>query len=297
MFFISTFSYKYGVIGGDLRQKRMLEELSKSHMCCHYGVIDKVKDSSCAPSLTAVIKNAETIIFPLPMFKGENLNINSNLSISTKELLSVLGNHITSEQKVFGGCIPPDFCKMFQKKNVVYFDFMEQRTISIFNSIATAEWLIAEMILSTSENLHGKEVLILGYGTCAKTLAAKLQALQMRTCICARNQASLMEAFGFGHCVEPLSNLKKIISGYPMIVNTIPAKVLPNHILDLVSSKAWIYEIASFPYGMDLDYAKKRKLNVKLCMSLPGKYSPDSSADILTDFVLKNTESNKSCNL
>lgn len=297
MFFISTFSYRYGVIGGDLRQKRMLEELSKSHMCCHYGVIDKVKDSSCAPSLTAVIKNAETIIFPLPMFKGENLNINSNLSISTKELLSVLGNHITSEQKVFGGCIPPDFCEMFQKKNVVYFDFMEQRTISIFNSIATAEGLIAEMILSTSENLHGKAVLILGYGTCAKTLAAKLQALQMRTCICARNQASLMEAFGYGHCVEPLSNLKKIIPGYPMIVNTIPAKVLPNHILDLVSPKAWIYEIASFPYGMDLDYAKKRKLNVKLCMSLPGKYAPDSSADILTDFVLKNTESNKSCNL
>lgn len=297
MFFISRFPYKYGVIGGDLRQKLILEELSDHENCCHYGVAENPKNSFYAPNLLTLLKTSENIIFPLPMFKGENLNIATNTIFSSLELLSVLRNHITPNQKIFGGCIPPDFCEIFQKKNVVYFDFMEQRTISIFNSIATAEGLIAEMILSTSENLHGKAVLILGYGTCAKTLAAKLQALQMRTCICARNQASLMEAFGYGHCVEPLSNLKKIIPGYPMIVNTIPAKVLPNHILDLVSPKAWIYEIASFPYGMDLDYAKKRKLNVKLCMSLPGKYAPDSSADILTDFVLKNTESNKSCNL
>lgn len=289
MFFISKFPYKYGVIGGDLRQKLILEELSIFHNCCHYGVVENPKNSFHTLNLLTLLKTSENIIFPLPMFKGENLNIATNTIFSSPELLSVLRNHITPNQKIFGGCIPEDVSEMLSQRNILWFDFMKEQTISIYNSIATAEGLIGEMILSTSENLHGKDILILGYGTCAKTLAIKLQAFQMHTCICARNEAALMEAFCLGHCVEPLSKLREIIPRYSMIVNTIPAKVMTREILDNVSKEAMIYEIASFPYGIDLDYARKLKLNVNLCMSLPGKYSPVSSAHILTEFILKNT--------
>ena len=164
---------------------------------------------------------------------------------------------------------------------------MEQKEISIYNSIATAEGLIAEMIFASPENLQGCKALILGYGTCAKTIAAKLKGLHLKTCICARNEAALMEAYTFGHHTEKLADLKEIIKDYPLIINTIPYKILKKDVLEHTAKGAILFEIASYPYGIDMEAAQKLHINAKLCMSLPAKYAPVSSAEILTRFILK----------
>lgn len=278
--------YKYVVIGGDIRQKLILEELSKHYKCLQFGVIDGDTISSTAQTMELAIKNAENIILPLPMHKGNNLNIHTETSYHVKELIG----YMKKGQTVFAGCISREFRELMEHKGILYFDFMEQKEISIYNSIATAEGLIAEMILSSPENLHGNKALILGYGTCAKTLAAKLKGLHVSTCICARNEAALMEACTFGHHTENLSDLKHIIANYPLIINTIPSKILNKEILEQISKEARIFEIASYPYGIDMEAAQKLHINVKLCMSLPAKYAPVSSADILTRFILKTSQ-------
>lgn len=281
MFFI--YLYKYVIIGGDVRQKLILEELSKHYSCSHFGVIGNEAFPNAAQNMELAIRNAENIIFPLPMHKGNNLNILSETAYHVKELIS----YMKKGQTVFAGCISREFRELLEHKGISYFDFMEQREISIYNSIATAEGLIAEMILASPENLHGNKALILGYGTCAKTLAAKLKGLHVSTCICARNEAALMEACTFGHNTEKLSHLENIIKHYPTIINTIPSRVLKKEILEQADANSMFFEIASYPYGIDMEAAKKLHLNVNLCMSLPAKYAPASSADILTRFILK----------
>lgn len=275
--------YKYVIIGGDIRQKLILEELSKHYKCLHFGVIEGDSFSSAAQTMELAIKNAENIVLPLPMHKGNNLNIQSETTYHIKELIG----YMKKGQTVFAGCISREFRELMDHKGVRYFDFMEQKEISIYNSIATAEGLIAEMILSTPENLHGSKALILGYGTCAKTLAAKLKGLHVLTCICARSEAALMEAYTFGHHTEKLSNLSNIVNDYSLIINTIPSKILKKDILEQINQQTRIFEIASYPYGIDMEAAQKLNVNVKLCMSLPAKYAPVSSADILTRFILK----------
>lgn len=281
VFFI--YLYKYAIIGGDVRQKLILEELSKHFNCTHFGVVDGEALPNVAQTLELAIRNAESIILPIPMHRGNNLNIHSETAYHMKELIS----YMKKGQTVFAGCISREFRELLEHKGVQYFDFMEQTEISIYNSIATAEGLIAEMILASPENLHGNKVLILGYGTCAKTIASKLKGLHVNTCVCARKKSALMEACAMGHEIENISHLSEIISHYSIIINTIPSQILQGEILEKINAKSSIFEIASYPYGIDIEAANKYSFNVNLCMSLPAKYAPVSSANILTQFILK----------
>ena len=285
VFFI--YLYKYVVIGGDKRQSLILKELSKEYRCLSFGVPQGEENSDIAKTMELAIKNAENIILPLPMDKGSNLNIQSETAYHVKELIG----YMKTGQKVFAGCIGREFRELMEHKGVQYFDYMDQKEISIYNSIATAEGAIAEAITEYGKNLHGSKVLVLGYGKCAKTLALKLKGMAADTCICARKEADLMEAYAYGLKTEKITNLGEIIGEYALIFNTIPAKIINKKVLEKVENTAIIFELASFPYGVEMEEAKNAEVNVKICMSLPAKYSPVSSADILTKFIKAMEES------
>lgn len=279
---IFIYQYKYVVIGGDVRQNLVLNNLSSHAPCLSFGVPGSHPLSHSAQTIELAIKNGENVILPIPMHKGGNLNIQSDCAYHVKELMG----YLRKGQTVYAGCIPRECRELMEHKGVSYFDYMDEKEISIYNSIATAEGMIAEVISTYPENLHGSHSLILGYGTCAKTLARKLNALDVRVCICARNRTALMEAYSLGMETSPLSKLSDIIGNYSLIFNTIPSKVLTKEILHHVNSRAIIFDIASFPYGIDVEAAKELKIHTEICMSLPAKYAPVSSSDILTKFIL-----------
>ena len=130
---------------------------------------------------------------------------------------------------------------------------------------------------------------MLGYGNCAKTLAVKLKGISAEVCIVARSDQALMEAYASGYCIMKLEKVSEVIKEYPLIVNTIPARIITRKELECVDKEAEIYEIASFPYGVDIDIANKLGVTVRICPSLPAKYAPVSSAEILKQYILEKT--------
>jgi dipicolinate synthase subunit A len=158
---------------------------------------------------------------------------------------------------------------------------MKDEKITILNAIATAEGTIMEAIKSSDINLHGSTCLILGYGRCAKVLAVKLKALDAKVIIAARSEDALAYAEAAGYQTTSLINMKKILPSCNFIFNTIPALILDKSCLAHVDPEVTIIDIASAPGGVDYEYALKHSLNAKLCLGLPGKVSPRSSADIL----------------
>lgn len=279
---ISIYQYQYAVIGGDARQSLILKKLSATCPCLSFGVPEGSKFSEVSETLELAVKNAQNLILPIPMHKGGNLNLRSECAYHVKEVTG----YMRKGQKVYAGCIPRECRELMSHKGVTYFDYMDQKEITIYNSIATAEGMIAEAISVYPENLHGKQALILGYGVCGKTLAHKLTGLDVRVCICARNETALMEANSYGMETMPFSKLSENIGGYSLIFNTIPAKVVTKEVLHKVNKQAIIFDIASYPYGIDLDAAKALSIHTEICMSLPAKYAPVSSSDILTKFIL-----------
>lgn len=281
MWGVFIFAYQYSVVGGDIRQVLLFEELRKKASCIQFGVGTQ---GDRAVSLELAVSLAQNLLLPIPMCKGNKLNIQQQDIEGTKE--DIL-KYIRKGQRIFAGCMDKVWVERVREKGVLCYDYMEERNIAIYNSIATAEGTIAEILQNFPRNLHGAKVMILGYGTCAKTLAVKLKGMSAEVCVAARSDHALMEAYANGYRMIRLEKMSEILKEYSIVINTIPARVFGRKELECVNEEMEIYEIASYPYGVDVDTANELGITVRVCPSLPAKYAPISSVEILKQYIME----------
>lgn len=283
-------NYDFAIIGGDMRQVYMANDfISRNYSVITYGIANPILASDCvqAESLSEAISSSQNIILPIPISKdGIKINASQSLADLTIEELC---NSLTSIHRIYGGCLTNFIKTHCKKNNIFYDDLMENEEITLFNTIATAEGTIAEAISNSTINLHGSNCLIIGYGRCARTLANKLEGLCGNLDIAARSKQALCAAANatFLGTVN-LSELKQTIDKYDFIINTVPAMVLTKELLENTNPNVTIIDIASNPGGVDYSAAKELGRNAKLCLGLPGKYAPKSSAIYLNDYIISN---------
>ena len=136
-------------------------------------------------------------------------------------------------------------------------------------------------------NLNESNVLITGYGRCAKTLLKKLEALCLNVCVTARKENDVFAAKLNGFDSFIISEMVGRIGKYNIIINTVPAMVLGREILSKLSPNTVVIDIASKPGGVDFEYCAKNRIKAIHALSLPGKYSPRSTAMFLCKLLLK----------
>lgn len=274
--------YDIGIFGGDNRQVYMaLSFLEKGYTVATYCTHVPVTHNNCtmSSSLTELFDACKVLIGPIPMSR-DKITIYSN-NESEDMTLAKVAQLLKNEHLFFGGVLPPLLTEVCDAKEIFYYDLMKNERIAILNAIATAEGTILEAIAGSDRNLHGSKCLVLGYGRCAKVLADKLKSLDARVIVAARNPEALAYAEAAGLATITLPYIKCVLSSCHYIFNTIPSRILTPDCLDYVDKNACIIDIASAPGGIDFDYAKQRNLNAKLCLGLPGKVAPRTSADIL----------------
>jgi dipicolinate synthase subunit A len=291
---MNPMTYDFAVIGGDLRQVYMAEDLtSRGFSVLLYGLenLGSKADIEHAQSLAQAIDSSKVILTPIPFTKN-GIHI---LSVDSKPDLTpeILCSHLRKDHILYGGCFT-DSIKEFCDINQIYCnDFMEEEEVTLFNTIATAEGTIAEAIINSNGNLHGSKCLILGYGRCAKTLGEKLKGLCEHIDIAARSPLALSQAKTSSFGAIALSDISDNISHYDYIFNTIPSLVLDRKLLERTKNEVVIIDIASAPGGVDFAAAKELTRNARLSLGLPGKYAPKASAAYLTQYLLSDLENLK----
>ena len=252
------------------------------------AAINELRDDTIAnlegKSFENVIREAKCMIGPVVFSKnGEITGSSSNKKMSVETLFQ----EMTKEQILFGGCINEEIRHECEQKEIKAFDFMKMDDVAIYNAIATAEGAIMEAIKMQPINLHKSRCLVLGYGRCAKVLAAKLKGMDAQVTVCARNKTARSLAKSFGLEVMDFTELKRRICQYDHIFNTVPKQILKEDILRKISKESCIIDIASYPGGTNHQMAEKLGICAKLCPSLPGIYSPKSSGIMLAKKVLE----------
>jgi dipicolinate synthase subunit A len=275
-----------GIFGGDKRQVYMaLEFLQKGYSVYTYRTAEPIDHENCIKmhTLNELFDKCNLLIGPIPLTR----DLVSVASTNASELTAPnLANLLTKEHFLIGGIIPSALAGICKDKGIPYYDLMKNEKITILNAIATAEGSILEAIQSSEQNLHGSNCLVLGYGRCAKILAGKLKGLDAKVTVAARSEEALAYAQAAGLQVVFLSDIKPLLSSYDFIFNTIPSLVLDKSCLELVKWNVTIIDIASAPGGVDYEYAMQKKLKAKLCLGLPGKVAPKTSADILVNEII-----------
>lgn len=279
--------YDFAIVGGDKRTASMASVFSrKGYSVICYGALntdtgDKIHH---AYTLQEAVNEAPVIICGIPFEKDGNLYFEVDIPKTT---LTELQRLLRKNHKVFGGVIPADFKAVCEKRRIGCYDFMQDKPMAIFNSIATAEGAILEALLHKDTQLHQSRTLVLGYGKCGSVLAHKLGGLSADVTVCSAQAQELASAQALGFRTLLLSELPREIQNFEYVFNTVPATVLTKECLEQTDPDTLIIDIASNRIGADYEAAHLLNRNLLYCPGLPGKYACLSCAGKLAEFVLK----------
>jgi dipicolinate synthase subunit A len=266
------------IAGGDMRQTHLAEILSKKYKVMTLGFdrnIIKSQNVTLFDSIGQCNTKVDYILMPLPCttdgiflntpFSRKSIPIDSLVSIANQDTI------------VFGGGITKDIEETFTSRGLRVYDFTKREEFNVYNAVATAEGAIQVTLEELPETISKQEVLILGYGRIAKTLAHILSNMGANVTVSARKYSDLAWAEVYGYGTVHLSKLESTLEKYTLIYNTIPSLILDGHKLQLLHEDALIIDLASRPGGVDFQYCTDHNIKVVWALSLPGKTSPVSA--------------------
>lgn len=270
------------IIGGDLRIVKLASMLEKEGFCIKTFGLEKAYEivAKECDTLKECIDGADIVLGPLPLsINSETINAPfSEKKIEIEELIE----HLDSKTFI-AGSIKPEVYKMAEGKDINILDIIKREELAVLNAISTAEGAIQIAISETPKNLHGNNVLVLGFGRIGKVLSKMLNGIGAKVACEARKTTDLAWIKAYGYEPINLVELKENIGRFDIIINTIPYTLLDDTMLKEVKKDALIIDLASNPGGVDRQAIKKLGIKFNWALSLPGKVSPVTSAEFMKE--------------
>jgi len=165
---------------------------------------------------------------------------------------------------------------------------MDTDELAIYNSIPTSEGTIYYIMKNTEHTIHGANIHVIGAGRCGETLAKNLKSLGAKVSISSRNPKLVARLFEAG--IDVVKTDKVPLEQADVIVNTVPAMMLDDAMLQHVKKSAYIADIATAPGGVDFAAAKAQGIHAELLPALPGIVAPVTAASYLAGFIKRKIE-------
>ena len=256
------------IIGGDRRQEILTENLRNvGHGCLHI---------TTRSDLDTDFDDFDIIVLPYPTTK-DGVTVNNTLS-DEKILLADIVKR-TGLQKVL--------CGNYSFINIESTDYAKSDELTLLNAVPTAEGAIELAIKNTDFTIWQSNCLVIGNGKCGKILADRLEGLKANVTVSARKDADFAYIKALGHKYIHTYEIEKYIGEFDIIFNTVDSRVIGREALEKCKKDCLLIELASAPFGIDFSAAAELGLKVIKAPGLPGKVSPKTAADILTDTILK----------
>ncbi len=274
------------VVGGDLRIVKLVEMLIEDNYTVYtYGLeyseellkLDKVE---MCPTLEEAVKDAKAVVGPIPLSSDrKNLSMPfSNIKLPIEDFINCLNG-----KTLIAGNITEPVRNILDEKSIVYIDLLKREEFSVLNTIATAEGTIQIAMEETQRTVHGRNVLIMGFGRIGKVLSKMLSGIGAKVYCEARKNEDIAWIKAYGYEPIHLNDLDKHLGKFDIIINTIPFQILDNDRLELLKKDVLIIDLASNPGGVDRKAAKEKNVKLVWALSLPGKVAPVTSAEFIKE--------------
>lgn len=198
---------------------------------------------------------------------------------------------------VFAGNFTEELKYILNKKNIKHINLLNDENFVIKNAKLTAEGVLALMIGCTGKSIFENKILILGSGRVGLAIASLLNKLTVNSDFAIFHNDKFAIASFYCNKVVFKDELPNEIGKYDIIINTVPAKILDDEILNKINKKASILEIASVNC-LNKDLLNLYTFNYILAPALPQVYSAESAGTIMLESILKqlsNLKNNDYC--
>ena len=190
-------------------------------------------------------------------------------------------------QKIVCGMISEEANRIAGEKNWRLFQPLKEETYLTENAKLTAEGAVSIAMNKMSLAIRDAVCLVIGYGRIGKELTRILRFLGAEVIVAARRKESREEA---GENSVPLNRIQSVLRRSDLILNTVPGRVLSESGLFCIKNTAFLMELASKPYGFDMQQAKKLGLHASLESGIPGRYCPQSAAAALFRYIERSVQ-------
>lgn len=274
---------KFTFVGGDLRSASACSYLNSLGFATDTFLLEN------APGLSDGLKSssfpkAGCYILGLPATDQNSLISTplSDRSLSQDDFFKL----VPDGAFVAGGLLSAGFLSRAAEKGITAFDYFSSEELQIRNSVPTAEGALEIAMREMPVTISDSHPLVIGFGRIAKSLLPMLMGLGAPAAVCSRSKESLIRCSL--NKIKPVTYdaLADELSGFDLIFNTAPAKILSSELLDKVTPNALIIDLASKPGGVDFKAASEKGIKVIWALSLPGKCAPVSAGRIIADTVL-----------
>ena len=266
----------FALLGGDVRCVRLAGLLrADGHAVRPFALENALPD--CVPDADKAVAGADCVLLPVPCERDGALNAPFS---AVHRPISPLLARCTPGTRVFAGGAGEDLRSACRRGGLPLTDYLRREDFALRNADVTAEAAL-ELLMQGEGALRGSRVLISGFGRIGRLLAAKLLALGASVTVLARDpaQRALAELLGCRAVGSAAA-----AETPDAVVNTVPAVLFGVSELTAFGG-ARLLELASAPYGFDLDAARALGLTVELCPGLPGKYAPAAAAAAMRDTI------------
>ena len=168
-----------------------------------------------------------------------------------------------------------------------YVNLWEDERLLRENAYLTAEAAVASAMRESRLAMAGLNCAVIGYGRIGRSLTEILLNLGAHVTVISGREAKRSAARAIGADAAALAEVAGALTGQDVIFSTPPATVLDAAALKNVSAEAQLIDLASPPYGFDLDAARELGLHARREPGLPGRYCPLSAARALYSAVLR----------
>ena len=264
------------IVGGDKRQKYLKEYLVESGFdVSSYGLFDWDDDTD---KLKGMIGEDSVVILPLPATRNDKTIFMpfSKKEISIDRLFSFLG----SKNLVFGGIIKGELLSRLREGDIPYYDYYDQTFIEK-NAVLTSFGALKILLEHIDFALPMGKYAVTGYGKVAKETVSLLKSLSCDVTVFARSPSQREDAIIKGCKAEPLTSLSRLSGEFDIVINTVPVHIIHEETIANMKKECKIIELASAPFGLDFDLARKHSVDVVKAIGLPGKYTPKSAGEII----------------
>lgn len=278
------------VAGGDLRQISLARLFSKHNQVYCLGLEQSPVGNNTPNLAKAQVDDlilqgvhADYIVFPMPM-SIDNNTVNAPFSAKPLLIDDVLALAKDSVY-IYGGKISDTIKVHLEDREYWYLDYLDREDFAVRNAIPTAEGAIQIAMEELPTTIFGMNCLVVGFGRISKALIPRMVALGADVTVSARKAHDFAWIESMGCKAVHTRDLKAVISGKLLIINTVPATVFTSEELSRTDESALIIDLASKPGGIDFTAANLLGLKTIWALSLPGKVAPVSAGGIIYDTI------------
>jgi len=256
-------------IGGDLRYAYLTSLAADQSLEIASVGLEKSPVASPCAALDDV-SQASALILPNPWRNGFSLpyaarpfTLDSVLSRARPETLLLLSDVACMPESLPGSLHPVDLSADTQ--------------YVLKNAHLTAEAAVSQAMLHSDRALSDSICLVIGYGRIGRHLSHLLCSTGAETAVVVRREIVQKESIRDGMPAFLMESLPDLLPRAHFIFSTPPDTVLNEPLLRLVRPDTLLMDLASPPYGFDLNLAHFLSLNAVRENGLPGRCCPYSA--------------------